>query len=243
MPTASRPTPIVDIVIPTFGQEGFTLKCFESLARTLAPGDARVIWVDNGSHPMNRVALAEKISRLALPTLPIFLDDNLGFVKATNAGIAVSTAPYVLLLNNDTEMPEGWLKAFLDVMVAEPKVGIVGPLSSSSHQWQGNVPLTTKAPGYGLLSRVSMLAFFCSLIRREVIVECGYLSEEYRAGLGDDDDYCERVKRAGWRLALRTDLVVKHHHRTTFRAIYGEGGWLPYQNENIAHFKRKWGVS
>lgn len=239
-PEPRRPL-VVDIVIPTFGQTGFTLKCLESLARNTEPEAARIVWVDNGSDGAHRRTVTAALETLGLPSRRILIDENLGFVKATNAGIAVSTAPYVCLLNNDTEVPPGWLVKLVEAMGVDKRVGLVGPRSSSPLQWQGQLDIPIDKAGVAVLGRHQMLSFFCCLIRRAVIEQCGYLSEEYRAGLGDDDDYCEVAKRKGWLLALRLDCLVTHHHRTTFREVYGEGGWLPYQEENLAHFKRKWG--
>ena len=230
----------VDVIIPTFNNAGFTLACLRSLAATTPADRYRVIWVDNGSDVQDMEAVWAHLQTKHMPAEKVCLSDNLGFVKATNVGLAIATAPYVLLLNNDCELPPGWLDAFLEVFEREPGVGIVGPLSSSPHQWQGNVGASWKRP-YSVLGPTNMLSFFCAMIRREVIVKCGYLSEEYRAGLGDDDDYCECVKREGWGLALRTDLLVTHHHRTTFRSVYGEDGWLTNQEQNLAHFRKKWG--
>lgn len=232
---------VVDIVIPTFNQSDMTRACAESIVRSTPPGAARVVWVDNGSGgpELDSATRAwDAAAGAGLEVLLLRLPTNLGYVKATNAGIAVSTAPYVLLLNNDTELPPGWLEAMTAVMGERPEVGIVGPRSSAPGQWQGTV---AEAPGYVAPIKQRMVSFFCALVRREVIVRCGYLSEEYRAGLGDDDDYCERALAAGWQLALRTDVTVKHHHRTTFRAVYGDGGWLGYQRENIELFREKWG--
>ena len=41
-------------------------------------------------------------------------------------------------------------------------------------------------------------------------------------GLGDDDEFCARAERAGYRLALVQDLRIPHAHRSTFRALYSE---------------------
>lgn len=248
-------TPIVDVITPTYGQPEFTAKCFESIAATSDPAEVRVLWIDNGTvrGPCTKdtagndigtqmVMAADCLRSRGFSVENILLRENLGFVKATNIGIAMATAPYVLLLNNDTELPEGWLPSLLEPFSTFPSLGMCGPRSSSNQQWQGQVPVKLDPPGWYILSRQSMLAFFCCLIKRTVFEKIGYLSEAYRLGLGDDDDFCERAKRSGFYLALRQDITVKHHHRTTFRAIYGEGGWLQYQNENLDYFKRKYGL-
>lgn len=235
---------VADVVIPTFNQSAMTLACLRSLNATPDLGRIRVIWVDNGSDPGERLLVRSYLESEFLAAADwLFIRENLGFVKATNAGIAISTAPYVLLLNNDTELPPEWLDRFLEVLSEEPIIAAVGPRSSSPHQWQGRIPtegvyVDAKA---GFLETHQMLSFFCTMFRREALERCGYLSEEYKAGLGDDDDYCERLHRAGYRLAIRLDTTVTHHHRTTFKAVYGEAGYEEMQRVNIAFFRRKWG--
>ena len=228
---------LLDIIVPTFNQPEFTMKCFSSIERTLNRDDYRLIWVDNGSSAEARALVAHHLKLLDIPVLPLQLPENLGFVKATNMGLAASTADYLLLLNNDTELPDAWFPPCLEVFKLDPRVGIVGPRSSAPTQWQGMSPET---PGFRILPSGAMLSFFCALLKREVVTRCGYLSEEYACGLGDDDDYCEVVKGAGWELALRTDVTVLHHHRVTFTDVFGPNGWLDYQAENIRFFKQKW---
>ena len=60
------------------------------------------------------------------------------------------------------------------------------------------------------------------MLRRDVIEKVGTLDDAFGVGLGDDDDYSFRVRRAGFKLALRQDLVVPHHHRSTFKALYSQ---------------------
>lgn len=228
---ASDVSATVDVVVPTLNQSAMTTACARSLARYTAPGLLRVVWVDNGSAEAERAAAAEAWRESGIETVPILLGENQGFVRATNAGLLVTTAPYVLLLNNDAEVVEGWLPKFLEVMDREPTVGVVGPRSTPVHDWQGRTP---EAPGWSVLPSGSMLGFYCALLRREVVTRVGALDEGFGAGLGDDDDYAGRVEAAGWRLALRTDLTVLHRHRTTFRALWGAQGWQPAQRQNAA---------
>lgn len=174
--------------------------------------------------------------------LALLLPENLGFVKATNAGIAVSTAPFILLLNNDVELRPGWLAAFLATFKARPDVGLVGPWATPlSEQWQARRPNRAgDMDGMNLILHPSrMLAFFCTLIRREVIVDVGYLSEEWGLGWGDDDDYCARAQLAGWKLAVRTDVEVLHHGGRSFNMLPPEE-WSAIRTKNLARLERKW---
>ncbi len=228
----------VDIVIPAFDQPEFTTVCLQSLAQFAPCDQIRVILVNNGSKEESREIYAKVLSEMPYRSALIDLPANTGFVRATNVGIAVSDAPYLMFLNNDTTMTDGVIEKLVAVLEKEPKVGIVGPRSSAQGQWQGRYE---EMPGYMILNEKAMLSFFCALLRREIISQCGYLSEEYKAGFGDDDDLCEAIKKHGWKLAFRTDALVIHHHRTTFREVYGDQGIAAMQMENLARFKKKWG--
>lgn len=62
-----------------------------------------------------------------------------------------------------------------------------------------------------------MVAFFCTLIKRQVLDDIGFLSEDYGMGFGDDDDYCLRARNAGWKCLLAWDTFVVHKHRSTWK--------------------------
>lgn len=232
-----------DIIIPTFNQADYTLRCLDSIEYNTVPGAARIIWVDNGSEPSQRAAVQKRLARMPFEIQRVFVNSNLGFVKATNCGLALSTAPVVIFLNNDTEVCSGWLEKLIEPIEKWPTVGMVGPRSSSPHQWQGRQPEEHDEKGYKKLWSDGMLSFFCVAIRRKVVEQVGYLPEDYGVGLADDDEYCERVKRAGWVLIFRYDMTVKHWHRTTFDAVYGKDGWKEIAERNLAHFKERWAAN
>ena len=232
--------PIVDIIVPTFNQAPLTVACARSIRESTESGQVRVIWVDNGSATEERKTIAAAWQN---DVLALLLPEKLGFVKATNAGIAVSTAPFILLLNNDTELRLGWLAAFLATFEARPDVGLVGPWATPlSKQWQARRPRRAgvmDGPNL-ILHSTRMLAFFCTMIRRAVIVDVGYLSEEWGLGWGDDDDYCARAQLAGWKLAVRTDVEVLHHGGQTFNAVLPPEEWSAIRAKNLARLERKW---
>lgn len=222
----------VDIVIPAYNCADYTVRCLRSVAAHT--DNYRVILIDNGSDPDQREQILAALAEL--PHKLITNKENLGFVKATNQGITASrSAPYVCLLNNDTEVRENWVAMLLEPF-RDSQCGIVGPAATQGG-WQARQqrPSPSKYQRLGALN----LAFFCALISRRVIKRVGLLDEGYGMGFGDDDDYCERVKAAGFRLYFRRDLVITHNHRTTFERHIPN--WREAQRENIARFTGKWG--
>ena len=91
------------IVIPNYNGIDYIENCLESLAGE----PAHIIVVDNGSGDGSREVVREKFPEVEL----ICLDQNYGFCKAVNVGISNSKTAYVILLNNDTEIEPGFVRA------------------------------------------------------------------------------------------------------------------------------------
>lgn len=225
-----------DIVIPHFGRSealaASVLRCLSSIAKHSE--DYRVILVDNGS------TCGVEAVHHALRQLPHMLirnSENLGFVKATNQGLAYSNAPFVILMNNDTEAAPGWLEKLCEPFRYDALVGISGPLTTAAACWQGKYP--GPRDGFAVLPPGRMLAFFCSMLSRKCLAKVGRLDEDFGVGFGDDDNYCLRAERAGFRLALVRSLTIPHAHRTTFREVYGAEAIPAMQEAALELFHRK----
>lgn len=229
-----------DIIIPQWGNTDYTLNLLESIRDCTT--DYRIILIDNGTGAGEWDVFwsaLEAMEDAGLPEVTLIRNkENLGFVKGANQGIATSTAPYVVLQNNDTIVEPGWLDKMVECF-DDPDVGLVGPVTELAASWQNkeNIPKDWFQQPYREIG--GMLAFFSVVIKRDVITKVGYLSEEFGLGFGDDDDYCERAKMAGFKLILRTDVTVVHYHRTTFKKYVPN--WEAEQRKNIQIFKRKYG--
>lgn len=247
---------MVDIIIPTHNQESFTIKCLQSIRKYTT--QYRIIWVDNGSTEQSRRLIMEELIKHKY--LTIWNATNLGFIKAVNSGIKASKNEYLVLLNNDTEVTNGWLQRLL-IPFRDTRVRLSGPISNAIGSWQGwiNVKnrLYPEMPNLdGLISNqitdvlkkqfgdiyrdAGMLAFFCTLFKREIFDQIGLLDESYGLGLGDDDDYCQRVIQAGYRVVFVPSAFVYHNHRTTFKTLFSDEELKEMQKKNIELFRTRW---
>src|SRR5690606_1903157 len=93
------------------------------------------------------------------------------------------------------------------------------------------------------LRSVARLVGFCLLIREEVVAKVGYLDEQFETGNFEDDDYCVRVLRAGYRLCVDEGSFVFHYGSKTFRAmgLVGEA-WVDLLKRNEGRFAEKWAL-
>ncbi len=206
-----------DIIIPHLGVSprltNLCLNCLESIHKH--SGEYRIILIDNAStEPMTEVLA----SLAKTPYLCLRYETNQGFVKAVNAGIRLATADYVVIMNNDTEAVTSWLAVLQEPLHGE--VMACGPATTTKECWQGK-RVRTKPFNPWIIPQTGMLAFFCTMFRREVFEKVGLLDESFGVGLGDDSDYCRRIHDAGYRLAYTPRIVIPHHHRSTFNTVYG----------------------
>ncbi|MCX6766046.1 MAG: glycosyltransferase family 2 protein [Candidatus Moranbacteria bacterium] len=252
------------IVTPTYNQEDFTIRCFDSIRRNTGV-PYKIIWIDNGSTPKSREKVKKFLEENKIPYEAILNEKNLGFVKATNQGMKKALelgTPYIVLQNNDTEVYEGWLERMIEVAESDPHIGIVGPITSPCKSWQSIINLQIKVPTFSNLPEYNnnseeyakkierlyqkeemevkhMVAFFCTLIKSELVRQVGLLSEEYGTGFADDDDYCYRARQSNWKIMLAMDVFVFHNHRTTFKSRFNEEEIKEMIMKNVTLFRSK----
>jgi GT2 family glycosyltransferase len=260
------------VIVVTYGNEDYTIGCFDSLRRTISLRD-EVIWVDNNSSKESKEKVLAWVKNNDFPQLggPIFNSRNAGFIGGNKLGFEKAQGRYIVLLNNDTIPAPHWLDNMLAVFDKDYSVGIVGAVSSSPDQWQGVANLKKTLPGFGkapemditnpsfqTVSRYGkrledrlggqyrimrgMVAFYAAVFSRELVDTVGFLDPEGlydEMGLSDDDDYCERAKEAGFKLALAMDSFVFHYHRSTFKKLKID--YKKIKLENAMRFNERWG--
>ena len=102
----TRNVPFIEIVIPNWNGKHLLQDCLDSLARQTFR-DFSVTVVDNGSSDGSVALLARDYPKVKV----ISFAGNRGFSVAVNAGIEQSSAPWILLLNNDMEIDAHCLAA------------------------------------------------------------------------------------------------------------------------------------
>ncbi|MEM9873647.1 MAG: glycosyltransferase [Myxococcota bacterium] len=246
---ASAPT--LSIVVLTFNGLSDTQQCLDSLARHTHVAHELIV-VDNGSEDGTPAYL--RAYAAAHPHVRLILNrDNRGFAAGNNLGLAIARGRFVILLNNDTVVTDGWAGRLIDAAEREPNVGLVGPRSNyvSGPQLVPDVPyrdlstMTAFAADMATseLGRVEpalRLVGFCLLVRREVVARIGALDERFGRGNYEDDDWCLRAHLHGFEARIACDVFIHHGGSRAFRR---EGIDYPTQlADNWEIFKSKWGI-
>src|SRR5262249_6804773 len=105
-------TPRASIIIVTYNNLPLNKLCLESLLRNTEYPAYEIVVVDNTSTDGTPGYLRQMSS--LHPNIRIILNQkNHGFARANNQGITLSRGEYIILLNNDTVVPPGWLSRLL----------------------------------------------------------------------------------------------------------------------------------
>ncbi len=220
---------VATIIIPVFNNLEYTKACVESLYATDTTHPFEVIVVNNGSTDDT----AEWLRESALEYNNFYyanLPENRGFAKAVNYAVQVSSGRYIVILNNDTIVTSGWLDHMLQVAENDNRAAVVSPvtnyvgagpqidpdavaLSIDQLEKYSQKIATRRNP----LEVPDRLVFFCVLIKRHIMDQLGGLDEGYLRGNFEDDDFCFRVRKLGYRLFIAQNAFVYHHGSKTFK--------------------------
>ena len=218
------------VVIVNYRTADLTIDCLRSLRGEIESlQDARVVVTDNASGDDSPVRIASAIAMNDWSRWVSFipLDRNGGFAFGNNAAIRpaiVSAQPpdYVLLLNPDTVVRPGALRALTDFMDTKPEVGIAGSRledpdgtpQRSAFRFPTALSELEEGARLGVISRVfrnrivappvpdakcavDWVAGASMIVRRSVFKAIGLLDERYFMYY-EEVDFCRRANLAGW---------------------------------------------
>src|SRR5215217_9211651 len=244
--------PRASVVVLTYDNLAFSRMCLASLFENTDYPNYELIVVDNASTD----GTVEELQRLAgsIPNVQVILNDhNAGFSPGYNQGLAAATGDILVVLNNDTVVPRGWLTR-LARHLDDASIGLVGPATNRScNEAQIEIPYQT----YGEFKAVArsqgerherervpirMPMMFCVAFRRDTYERLGPLDERYEVGMFEDEDYALRAKAAGLHVAWTPEVYVHHAYHASIGKLLPTGDYMRLVKLNQGRFEEKWGI-
>jgi GT2 family glycosyltransferase len=244
---------MLSVVVVVFNGLVYTRMCLTSLLLSMAGSRFEVIVVDNASTDGTREYLREVAE--ANPQVRVVSNDtNRGYAAANNQGLALARGRFLLLLNNDTIVPDRRSLHFMQAL-QDPSVGLASPVTNRTCN---EAQIHTSYRTYGELRRfirdlaedqarartdLDMVAFYCVGMRRDVYERIGPLDEQFGLGMYEDNDYSMRVRQAGYRIVCAEDAFVHHFGQGTVGELCAGGDYDALLNGNRRRFEEKWGIT
>ena len=232
----------ISAVVVSFNSAADLPDCLRSVR---SEGVADVVVVDNASAD----ASVEVVRRADPDAKIVETGANLGFGSAANRGVAVTTGDHVLILNPDTVVEPGTLKALSEALDRDPGLAAVGPrlenVDGTLYPSVRRFPDLTVAFGHAFLglvwprnpatrryrmldwdhdqpaASVDWVSGACVLVRRTAFEMVGGFDEAYFMYV-EDVDLCWRLGQAGWRIGYEPAGRVVH-------ALGGSSRLVPYR--------------
>jgi GT2 family glycosyltransferase len=214
--------PQVSIIILCHNDKRYLRNCADSIARHTQPGTYECIIIDNGS-PDDAIREISAIKRRApFPVKVIRNKNNRFFGPANNQGLAAAKGRFVLFLNADTIVTQGWLRTMLAAFSSNPKLGMAGPMTNSavglqlvSDPCEGREEIpgwfsAWKSRRSTAVRIVPWIIGFCALMPRKLAVRLGGFDELYGPGGFEDYDLCLRTRLAGHEIGIASGAYVHH---------------------------------
>ena len=233
----------VTIVIPVYNAYDAVRQCLQSVFKHTSR-DAKLIVINDASpderiQPMLEQAVANR------PNVQLVTNEqNLGYTRTINKGINLAAGDDIVLLNSDTSVGVRWLQNMRIAAYREQDIGTVTAISDNSGAF--SVPKMGQANDFPVwlqpeetaraIHQHSPLIYpetptgsgFCIYIRRELMNDIGLFDEEaFPRGYGEENDFCMRSLRAGWRHIVDDRTLVYHVRSASFQgektALYKPG--------------------
>ncbi len=216
----TKPTaPAVDVIIVNYNAGTMLRDCVEALARQRMD-NFRVFLIDNASSDGSIEALPPLDDRFEV----ICLDENTGFAKGNNIGVARGSAPWIALLNPDAYAEPDWLGTLLNTAQSDPAVVMAGSTQIDANYrhlldgagdlyapigfaWRGlwHRPLELLPPTGEVFGPCAAAALY----RRDAFESAGGFDEDFFC-YHEDVDLAFRLRLVGGKGIQVSEAVVYH---------------------------------
>lgn len=214
--------PLVSVISINYNHADVTMQMIESLRKITYPA-IEIIIVDNASTNDHPQKIKEQYPWINL----IISNVNLGFAGGNNLGLLQAKGKYVLFLNNDTEVDEGFLEPLVQLLKQDRKIGLVSPkvlfyqnpdiLQYAGFTKLSNILVRNFAIGFGEkdtgqfqnAQETGSVFGAAMLVPMDVIQQVGVMDPVFFLYY-EEHDWANRIRAAGYKLFYHGGSKVFH---------------------------------
>ena len=242
--------PLVSIVIPCYNQVGYTYACLASILDYTKDVSYEVIIADDVSTDATK-----DLGQYAKGLVIRRNKTNQGFLLNCNQAAQAARGKYILFLNNDTQVTEGWLSSLVGLIESDSSIGMVGSklvypdgrlqeaggiIWSDGSGWNYGRMDDPDKPEYNYVKDVDYISGASIMIRRSLWEQIGGFDVRYAPAYCEDVDLAFEVRRAGYRVVYQPLSKVIHFEGVSNGTDVNGTGLKRYQAENFKKLKEKW---
>lgn len=246
--------PLVSFITVNYNGLGDTIEMITSLKKIIKSVSYEIIVIDNASRKDEISPLKEIFNDI----ICIKSEKNLGFTGGNNLGIDISNGKYLFFINNDTYFLDDNIKALIDRLDSDDNIGGVSPKLLFHEPFN-----TIQFAGFTPFSRITLrneIIGYCEpddekyntpqitpylhgaamIIKREVIEKVGKMPEIFFLYY-EEMDWCETIKRSGYKLWYEPKCVVYHKEsrstgkENSLKTYYHTRNRLLFAKRNLKH--------
>ncbi len=249
----------ISVIIVEYKDLEIVKRAVDSIFHHIKGIDIEVIVLCNSSYQKSE----QENVKLALSDCTIIFQDNVGFSKAVNKGIDLSSGQYIMLFNPDAELVDGSLKHAVELLDKQDNVAVIGPkildnkieIQDSCREFmtlgilfkrmmsrffnKSSGPVLEKRD-YDKEAKVDWVSGACMLVRKEAIDQVGCMDDRYFMYV-EDMDWCRSFNKNSWQVWYLPEWCIEHN------AGRGSTGGIPVFNRlmwihisSLIKYKVKW---
>lgn len=195
------------LMMVTYNRLDLTKKTIEDFSINLpSTNKFNLIIVDNGSKD-GTVEYLDKISKETYPWSAgihtIMLPENKGIAVGRNLALKKAdelNTKWYCTIDNDVQMPEGWLDESIQILEANKQYGAIGV-----NMEDVSYPLVTKEGLTFQDKQAGNLGTACMVFKKQLHQMIGFFTTEYGMYGEEDADFGMRTRVAGFKLGYLTN--------------------------------------
>ena len=241
--------PVVSIIIPTYGQVDYTLKCLASISQSPPRLSFEIIVADDASGDP-RVEELRAIANLHF----VLREKNFGFLRSCNDAARLARGRLLMFLNNDTVVMPGAIDTLADMLLARPDAGLAGArlmypdgnqqeaggiVWSDGSAWNYGNRDDPGKPEYNYVRDADYVSGAAIMLRREIWDRVGGFDEHFAPAYCEDSDLAFRLRAAGLRVLYHPEAVVIHYEGVS-SGTDTASGVKAHQVTNTAKLAARW---